>query len=84
MDALRSRKEAGCLEGSQSNLYVKWNSFGRLLADFRTLEHGCLELATPLAKSGGGSSQEGLLGESRPSAYLANAACNICITSKLP
>jgi hypothetical protein len=29
--------------------------------------------------------RDGLLGESRPSAYLANAAvCNICITSELP
>jgi len=28
--------------------------------------------------------RDGLLGESRPSAYLANAAvCNICITSEL-
>jgi hypothetical protein len=28
---------------------------------------------------------DGLLGEFRPSAYLANAAvCNICITSELP
>ena len=32
-----------------------------------------------------GVARDELLGESRPSAYLANAAvCNICITSELP
>ncbi len=32
-----------------------------------------------------GVARDELLGESRPSAYLANAAvCNICITSDLP
>jgi len=81
-----------------SYLYVKWNSFELrgCPPTFTPLKHVWVSLATPgteACDAVGGAFRlqwrewpaKGFLGESRPSAYLANAAvCNICITSCLP
>jgi hypothetical protein len=78
-----------------SYLYVEWNNFGRGLLASGLAIRACRASPWPSPERRPatrraraeveGVAKDGLLGESSPSGYLANAAvCNICITSQLP